>query len=460
MRVRTQGRQSAIELAQKARIWTLWVGFAGLLALMCGMAIDSGLSLRGVAQTSASLRKASRERDELLDQLRNDIHHSGTVLRDYLLEDDPIRGAHQKDELEQIHLRLTRTLFSYGQNAPASERQAFAELASHIKTYWEILRPALGWRAAVRRARGELFLREVLIPRRAEVADLVDQITALNSRDFDAGELKLGELQLHFRNRITWMCVTALILGFILAWVVMRRVMHLESETAIRYGEVEEARRNLARLSERLVNAQEEERRRIARELHDEIGPAVSASLVELGRLESTPSDSRSYHEILASMRRMLEGCVSGVRDMALLLRPSMLDDLGLVAALNWQARELTRRTELDVRMVTEELEDDLPDSHKTCVYRVVQEALNNCAKHSHATQVRVFVRRDSEALSVTVQDDGVGFDSTQERGIGLLGMQERVARLGGLFSIQSSAGRGTILSVRVPLLGYQAVFA
>ena len=149
----------------------------------------------------------------------------------------------------------------------------------------------------------------------------------------------------------------------------------------------------------------------------------------------------------------MLEGCVSGVRDMALLLRPSMLDDLGLVAALNWQARELTRRTEFDVRMVTEELEDDLPDSHKTCVYRVVQEALNNCAKHSHATQVRVFVRRDSEALSVTVQDDGVGFDSTQERGIGLLGMQERVARLGGLFSIQSSAGRGTILSVRVPLL-------
>ena len=190
--MRTQGRQSAIELAQKARIWTLWVGFAGLLALMCGMAIDSGLSLRGVAQTSASLRKASRERDELLDQLRNDIHHSGTVLRDYLLEDDPIRGAHQKDELEQIHLRLTRTLFSYGQNAPASERQAFAELASHIKTYWEILRPALGWRAAVRRARGELFLREVLIPRRAEVADLVDQITALNSRDFDAGEVKFG----------------------------------------------------------------------------------------------------------------------------------------------------------------------------------------------------------------------------------------------------------------------------
>jgi signal transduction histidine kinase len=460
LKVKTHGRQSTMELAQKARIWTLWGGFAGLLALMCAMAIDSGLTLRGVAETSATLRKASRERDELLDQLRNDIHHSGTVLRDYLLEDDPIRGARQKDELEHIHLRLTHTLASYGQNVPASERQAFAELASHINAYWEILRPALSWQAAVRLARGELFLREVVIPRRAEVVDLVNQITALNTRDFDAGEVKLAELQLQFRNRITWMCVTALILGFVLAWVVMRRVIHLERETAIRYGEVEEAHRNLGRLSERLVNAQEEERRRIARELHDEIGQAVSASLVELGRLESTLRHAQAYGERLASMRRMLEGCVSGVRDMALLLRPSMLDDLGLVAALKWQARELTRRTEFEVRMVTEELADDLPDSHKTCVYRVVQEALNNCAKHSHATQVRVFVRRDNEGLSVTVQDDGVGFDSTQERGIGLLGMEERVGRLGGLFSIQSSSGHGTTLSIRVPLPRYQAVFA
>jgi signal transduction histidine kinase len=145
---------------------------------------------------------------------------------------------------------------------------------------------------------------------------------------------------------------------------------------------------------------------------------------------------------------------------MALLLRPSMLDDLGLVAALKWQAREVTRRTRLDVRMATEEIVDDLPDSHKTCVYRVVQEALNNCAKHSHAKQVRVFVRRDGDGLTVTVQDDGVGFDFTRERGMGLLGMEERVTRLNGLFSIQSSSGHGTILAIRVPLPQYEVASA
>jgi signal transduction histidine kinase len=427
---------------------------------MCAMAIDSGLSLSGVAETSAKLRKASRQRDELLDQLRNDIYHSSTVLRDYLLENDPARGAHQKDELEHIRFRLTSILVDYGKNAPVDEHDAVAALASHVNTYWEFLRPALDWNTSVRLARGESFLREVVIPRRAEVVDLVNQITALNERDFDAGEVKFEELQSRFRDRITWMCITAMVFGFVLAWVVMRRVIHLERETAVRYAEVEEARHNLRRLSERLVNAQEEERRTIARELHDEIGQAMSATLVELGRLEATPSDSAAHRERLASVRGMLEGCVSSVRDMALLLRPSMLDDLGLVAALKWQAREVTRRTRLDVRMATEEIVDDLPDSHKTCVYRVVQEALNNCAKHSHAKQVRVFVRRDGDGLTVTVQDDGVGFDFTRERGMGLLGMEERVTRLNGLFSIQSSSGHGTILAIRVPLPQYEVASA
>lgn len=452
----TRGRRSTLELAQRARLWTLWGGFTGLLVLMCTMAIDSGLSLRGVVETSAQLRKASRQRDELLDQLRNDIYHSSTILRDYLLENDPARGARQKDELEHIRVRLTNTLLNYGQNAPVDEREAFGALASHVNTYWELLQPALAWNTPLRLARGESFLREVVIPRRVEVVDLVNQITALNKRDFEAGEVKFEELQSRFRNRITWMCLTAMVFGFVLAWVVMRRVTHLERETAVRYAEVEVARRNLRRLSERLVNAQEEERRTIARELHDEIGQAVSATLVELGRLEAALSDVAAHRERLTSVRRMLEGCVSSVRDMALLLRPSMLDDLGLVAALKWQAREVTRRTGLDVRMATEEIANDLPDSHKTCIYRVVQEALNNCAKHSHATQVRVFVRRDGDGLTVTVQDDGVGFDSTRERGMGLLGIEERVTRLSGLFSIQSSSGDGTILAIRVPLPQYE----
>jgi signal transduction histidine kinase len=239
--------------------------------------------------------------------------------------------------------------------------------------------------------------------------------------------------------------------GLILVVVSIRRVQRLEREAKARYDEVEEARRELRRLSDRLVTAQEEERRNLSRELHDEIGQAMSAMLVELGRLEAAP-DSETRSERLTSVRRMAEASVGMVRNVALLLRPSMLDDLGLVAALRWQAREVTRRSGLKVKMVADEIAEDLPDSHRTCLYRVAQEALNNCAQHSQATQVRVVVHRDQDGLSVTVEDDGIGFEPSREKGMGLLGMQERVERLGGLFSIESKPGNGTVLWIHFPL--------
>src|SRR5439155_726063 len=228
-----------------------------------------------------------------------------------------------------------------------------------------------------------------------------------------------------------------LLLGGILAAFTIRRVQRLESEAEARYEEVEEARRELRKLSDRLVTAQEEERRNLSRELHDEIGQAMSAMLVELGRLEAA-QDGEIRRERLTSVRRMAETSVGMVRNMALLLRPSMLDDLGLVPALKWQAREVTRRTGLKVKMIADEIADDMLDSHKTCVYRVVQEALNNCAQHSQATEIRVIVRQDADGLAVSVQDDGIGFNPSLEKGMGLLGMEERVERLGGLLCIES----------------------
>ena len=104
--------------------------------------------------------------------------------------------------------------------------------------------------------------------------------------------------------------------------------------------------------------------------------------------------------------------------------------------------------TGLSVKVVADDIADDLPDSHRTCLYRFVQEALNNCAKHSRATQARVVVREAAAGLSVSVQDNGIGFDPRQEKGMGLLGMEERVERLGGRFCVESQPGHGTLISM------------
>ncbi len=429
----------------------LGIGFAGLLLLMAAMAFDATTSLRKVELATAALRNESRARDALLDQLRADIFRIATVVRDYLLEVDGARAESQKAELHQLRHHIRETLQVYETELPASEREAFDELRSHVDSYWWSLEPALQWDAQLRRSKAGSFLLDVILPFRTEVLQLTRRITALNERDLDAGEERIRAVQSGFRRRVVAISLTALLLGLALATLSIRRVQRLEREAQLRYEEVEAARRELQTLSSRLVTAQEEERRNLSRELHDEVGQTMSAMLVELGRLETSP-DAGIRSERLKTIRGLAESSVGMVRNMALLLRPSMLDDLGLVAALRWQAREVTRRSGLKVKMVADEIVEDLPDSHRTCVYRVVQEALHNCTRHAHATQVRVVVRRDRQGLSVTVQDDGVGFDPHREKGMGLLGMEERVEQLGGRFSIDSSPGQGAVLSILLPL--------
>lgn len=446
--------------AQRARLWTLWAGFAALLLLMCLLAADSAWSLRELASTSLDLRQTARQRDELTDRLREDIYHSGTLLRDYLVESNPDRAAVHRLELEKLRVRIESHLAEYSRAATSAGEQPVVQLAAGVRTYLNALSGAMAWDPADRRARGDSFLRDVVIPGRNQLVELAGQITQISKRDLDAAETRVAALHWRFGLRVIAMSCAAVIFGVVLAWLIMRRVSSLERDSALRYSEMEDARKKLARLSELLVNAQEEERRNIARELHDEVAQSLSAALVDLTRIGSASSDAEPCRERLVPVRQSLEYCLRNVRDMALLLRPSMLDDLGLTAALRWQVREVMRRGPLRVRLIADESVDDLPDACKTCVYRFVQETLNNCAKHAQAGTVRVLVRRDDCGLAVTVHDDGIGFDPNREKGLGLLGIAERVERLRGVFSVESEPGHGTVVAIRLPLLESNAATA
>ena len=128
-----------------------------------------------------------------------------------------------------------------------------------------------------------------------------------------------------------------------------------------------------------------------------------------------------------------------------------MLDDLGLIPALKWQAREFSKRTGMDVTVAAELPSEQLPDDYKTCIYRIVQESLHNCSRHSQATTVRIRVHHKARALILSIQDDGKGFDLQQSKGMGLLGIEERVAQLGGACQVNSGASIGTIVTVELP---------
>jgi signal transduction histidine kinase len=435
--------------------FTLALGFGGLLAIMALAGIDGIRVLRRISRSDNQIRRQFLAESRALNDIRSELYLSGTYVRDYLSDPDPGRARSFRASLEDVHREMDAAIESYGRQPEAKNRD-YSELTAELSRYWSTLAPILQWDAEQRRTQGYPFLRDQVFPRRVAMLDLASRIEMINEQQLDAGNRRVDHLLSTFQDRLAATLLVALVLGVGTAAFSTQKILRLAGQAQAQYREVVDARRQLKELSTRLVQAQESERRALSRELHDEIGQSLSAVLVELRNLSlelGTPLTEQAGRH-LAAMKNLVENSVRVVRNMALLLRPSMLDDLGLIPALRWQAREVSKRTSMDVSVATELGPDELPDAYKTCIYRVVQEALNNCARHSQAKTVRIRIRQEPTRLALSVQDDGRGFDVAQTKGLGLLGIQERVANLGGECRIHSEPGEGTILAVELPWEG------
>jgi signal transduction histidine kinase len=434
----------------------LTIGFGGLLAIMAAAGIDAQRVLQQYRERDDQVRRRYLSQNHVLNDIRSDVYVSGTYVRDYVLDPDPARAEAYRLSLENVRAHMVAALDSYGRQTAPAEVQHYTALQTELMNYWATLAPIVEWTPEERRRSGYAFLRDEVFPRRQNMLSIADRIAGINEQQLNAANAEVVSLLTRFQTRVLLTLVAALALGLGMAWFTSRRILSLEDQARVRYEEVADARRQLKDLSARLVQAQETERRALSRELHDEVGQSLSAVLIELRNLSlglavGSGEQLRSHVE---TIKGLVESTVRVVRNMSLLLRPSMLDDLGLIPALKWQAREASKRTSMDISVATELDSDDLPDNYKTCIYRVVQEALQNCARHSQASTVRVRVEQKPERLMLNIQDDGQGFDIQHIKGLGLLGIQERVTRLGGKCEVHSSPGGGTILSVELPIAG------
>ncbi len=340
---------------------------------------------------------------------------------------------------------------SYPSTRDAGEQSLLEDMERQLAEQEKTVQLILAWSPQERRRRGPDVLNKELIPRRLKIMETSQQISVSNLQRLNGAPLaaKFGVLQ----TRLTRMVAFALTAGLLLSLLSALYILRLQRQEQRRYAELARSRRDLEALSARLVDAQETERRALSRELHDEVGQSLGALLVDVGRLSNLlPSDSAQVREQLNRIKTLAENEVNTVRNMALLLRPSMLDDLGLVAALEWQGREVSRRTQMEVEVQAQGVAETLPDEHKICTYRIVQEALNNAARHASARTAKVTVVQDSQKLQVSIEDPGRGFDVRRVRGLGLLGMEERVKRLGGSLTVESSPGHGTTVRAELPL--------
>jgi signal transduction histidine kinase len=214
-----------------------------------------------------------------------------------------------------------------------------------------------------------------------------------------------------------------------------------------------EDRLRVRRLAAQVISAQDEERARVARELHDSTAQILTAVMLQLGAAarESTsaPLDAR-----IVTLRELAAEALEEVRTLSHTMHPRVLDDLGLAAALEWLARQA--QPPLEVRVAAEEFEPPIPAAVASALYRVAQEALRNSARHGDARLVDVCLRRDGVAAVLEIIDDGRGFDvvRAEERrpGMGLFSMRERVGLANGNLSVRSAPGRGTTIIATVPL--------
>ncbi len=431
----------------------LWAGFGSLLLLMLlagGYAVGT---LEQVRTSDLQERNNYLTRDRALDQIRNGIYQSAIVMRDYLLAPDKTSRAPQIERFDETRAQTDQALAECSTLIDPTESAALHELQSELQVYWKLLEFISRIPSGDRQLRGSEYLATQVRQHRAELIQMVDQVDAISSRQMVASDARLNETFGRLRRRLALIIALAVGMGLLLAGFTIWRTLRLEKELEERYQEVLNTQQELKELSARLVSAQEEERRSISRELHDEVGQSLSALLMEAGNAAAlvAPNDAHVRQHV-DSIKKLAEASVDIIRNMTLLLRPSMLDDFGLVPALEWQAREVSKRTGIRVHVAAADSAGELPDTLKTCIYRVVQEALHNCARHAQARSVRVVVRQEESRIVLSVEDDGRGFDSRRVRGLGLVGMEERVRHLGGEFHVRSTPGTGTTVDVELPL--------
>ena len=439
----------------RSRSWlVLSIGFGALILLIGLLGFGAMRRAQALHDETVSAHDAYLQTDAVLREIPADLYLGGILIRDYLLDPSHLMAPAYRKELLARRSSIQQRLDLLAQRLGKGESARLLQLRAELQAYWESMDPILNWSPARKAALSYMFLRQQVLPRREAVVALAREIGEINAANLRKEQQRLKASQELFQSFLQRTVLLALSLGLLIALVSAARVAFLERRSEEQRGRAESAEEELRRLSRNLVRTQEEERRSLSRELHDAVGQMLSAMTMELGNLEAVITSPDKLRARLDEARSLNAETLREVRALAMGLRPTMLDELGLGPALRWQGREFSRRSNVPVTVQIDGDLDGLPETHRTCIYRIVQETLTNCARHSQAKGIRISIYGRHDWVKLSIQDDGVGFDpgGATSRGLGLIGIQERVRELQGKVTIISEPGKGTIVEVEVPV--------
>jgi signal transduction histidine kinase len=434
----------------------LRLGFGLIIALLGFSTLQAYRIQASLSEEALQIYHAHVRQDELITRLRRTLWLGANLTRDYLVYPTPDVRTRFDTELAELKKDSRQLLeMIYQQSAPGL---AAPELQSKTEEFWSVLDGVPDATAGLAPAARYRFIQREIVSRRNAVGDLVRQFTLLSQEALRESEQEFATTRRNFANRLLLVLGICLLFGLGVAGFSLVHAESLQKKNLLQYEEVQRANGELQQLSGRLMEVQEQERIQLARDLHDEIGQMVATVRLEISQAESLPACR--FDEIrvrMAGAKELAGRTVESVRNICLWLRPAMLDDLGLIPALQWQVEEFSRRTGMEVAFREYPLDDNLPHSTRTCVYRILQESLHNCEKHAGATRVEVTISSISGQILLEVRDNGRGF-ATDSRGMsrrpgrfGILGMRERALASGGTLAIESAPGEGTGVRLWVP---------
>jgi signal transduction histidine kinase len=395
-----------------------------------------------------------------LEKLTRNFYFISILIREFFLDSSPESNRTYVSQFQEIRADIQDRLNELKSLSRAQGTNAIHQLDREIDSYWSVIMPVLDWTIRERAERGTYFLRQEQRPRRQSILAITEEIGRLNSAFYREQSDRVNASEREFRASLQRVMRIVFVAGLLVAAASILRIAWLERRAQEQQEQAERSGEELRNLSMRLRHAQEEERKTISRELHDEVGQKLTALRMELGSLgRLREAGEAEFQSRLQDVKELSEQSLRTIRDIAAGLRPSVLDDLGLGPAVQRQAREFSRSSGIPATVQLEGDLDHLPEQHGIYIYRIVQESLTNCAKHAAAKKVEISVKGTPEKVVLQIQDDGIGFDSRQPQstGIGLIGIEERVRELGGSIVVESRPGEGTRLEISISVNGTQA---
>jgi signal transduction histidine kinase len=439
-------------LSQRAVMRT---GYGAVIAVLVLSAAEAFHIQNSLSEQNLVIYRHYADQDKALRVLRFNLWQAGNYVREFFIVSTSTQAGILRTELKSLQAEDDQALQFLDKSSGPGD--AIPKLRKSLGEFWTVASSVPDSMVDVPNEKKLEFLQREIVPRRGQLYNAMLDLAAADQQKLEEGERDFGAARRRSGLRLTTMLAIGVLLGVLVAGASIRHAESLESQAKRHYRDVEHAKQELQQLSARLLEVEEEGRRKLSRELHDEIGQTLALLQIEI-------SHALGAVQVPAARRRLerahelAEQTVQTVRNISLLLRPALLDDLGLVPALQFQLEDFLRRNPIACEFVEECVADRLPDMAKTCAYRVVQEALHNCEKHSAATKVKVVVRQLPDALWAEVEDNGSGFSSDEQgmpirnTGLGMLGMRERAAIAGGTLVVASAPGRGTRITLRIPL--------